>query len=73
MISTSTFRIWCAEQTSFPREVAEAALAHVNRDRVEAAYLRTDLFESRHQLMTQWSDYVLSKVVNKMMGSVKYG
>jgi integrase len=34
----SSFRDWCAEQTSFPREVAEAGLAHVNPNKVEAAY-----------------------------------
>ena len=54
----STFRNWCAEQTAFPREVAEAALAHVNKDRVEAAYLRSDLFVRRYQLMKSWADYV---------------
>jgi len=54
----SSFRVWCAEQTSFPREIAEAALAHVNRDRVEAAYLRSDLLEKRNQLMAQWAEFV---------------
>ena len=58
----SSFRDWCAEQTAFPREIAEAALAHVNRDRVEAAYLRTDLLEKRNRLMTQWADYLFSSV-----------
>ncbi len=53
----STFRDWCAEQTSFPREIAEAALAHVNRDRVEAAYLRSDLLDKRLQLMEQWAHF----------------
>jgi integrase len=32
----STFRDWCAEQTSFDRDTAEAALAHTVRDKVEA-------------------------------------
>ena len=40
----STFREWAAEATGYPREVAELALAHVNRDKVEAAYQRGDLF-----------------------------
>jgi integrase len=53
----STFRDWAAEQTHYPREVAEAALAHVNVDRVEAAYRRSDLFEMRRQLMSQWATY----------------
>ena len=41
----SSFRDWAAECTDAPREVCELALAHVNSDRVEAAYRRTDLFE----------------------------
>jgi integrase len=53
----STFRDWCAERTSFPREVCEAALAHVNADKVEAAYMRSDLFEKRAQLMSKWATH----------------
>ena len=55
----STFRDWCAEQTSFPREVAEAALDHSVRDKTEAAYQRGDLFEKRRELMDQWAQYCL--------------
>ena len=51
----STFRDWAAERTSFPREVAEAALAHVLKDKTEAAYQRGDLFEKRRRLMAQWA------------------
>jgi integrase len=57
----SSFRDWGAEQTAFPREVMEFALAHVNRDRVEAAYLRSDLFEKRRQLMAAWAAYLASE------------
>jgi integrase len=53
----STFRTWAAECTSFPREVVEAALAHVNGDKVEAAYQRGDMFEKRLRLMNAWADY----------------
>lgn len=53
----STFRDWAAEQTSFPREVAEAALAHVLADKTEAAYQRGDLLVKRAKLMQAWSDY----------------
>ncbi len=53
----STFRDWTAEQTAFPGEVAEAALAHVVGDKVEAAYRRGDLFEKRRKLMEAWADY----------------
>jgi len=44
-----------AECTNFPREVAEAALAHVVGDKVEAAYRRGDLFEKRRRLMDAWA------------------
>ena len=54
----SSFRDWAAECTEAPREVCELALAHVNSDRVEAAYRRSDLFERRRSLMQQWADYL---------------
>jgi integrase len=53
----STFRDWAAERTSFPREVAEHALAHSLPDKVEAAYRRGDLFEKRRWLMDVWAKY----------------
>jgi integrase len=53
----STFRDWAAERTNFPSEVAEAALAHVVGDKVEAAYRRGDLFEKRRKLMGAWASY----------------
>ena len=54
----SSFRDWAAECTEAPREVCELALAHVNNDRVEAAYRRSDLFERRRLLMAAWADYI---------------
>ena len=54
----STFRDWAAEETNHPREVVEAALAHVVQNKVEAAYARSDLFERRRRLMDDWSVYV---------------
>lgn len=54
----SSFRQWSAECTDFPREVCEHALAHVNGDKVEAAYQRSDLFEKRAELMHAWADYL---------------
>jgi integrase len=53
----STFRDWAAERTNFPGDVAEAALAHVVGDKVEAAYRRGDLFEKRRRLMDAWSEF----------------
>ena len=54
----SSFRDWAAECTDAPREVCELALAHVNNDRVEAAYRRSDLFDRRRILMNDWAVYV---------------
>lgn len=54
----STFRTWAAERTNYPREVAEAALAHINGDRVEAAYARTSFFEKRRRLLQDWADFL---------------
>ena len=54
----SSFRDWAAERTEVPREVCELALAHVNNDRVEAAYRRSDLFERRRALMDEWAHYI---------------
>ena len=53
----SSFRDWAAERTNFPRAVCEAALAHALRDKTEAAYHRTDLFERWRELMTAWAAF----------------
>lgn len=50
----STFRDWAGETTGFPREVIEAALAHGIKDKAEAAYARSDLFDKRRKLMEAW-------------------
>ena len=54
----SSFRDWAAELTDVPREICELALAHVNSDRVEAAYRRSDLFDRRRALMEHWAEYL---------------
>jgi len=54
----SSFRDWASERTDHPREVIEAALAHVVRNRTEAAYARSDLFERRRRLMDDWMSYL---------------
>jgi integrase len=53
----STFRDWAVEQTAYPSEVVEMALAHAIGNKVEAAYRRGDLFEKRRRLMADWADY----------------
>ena len=55
----SSFRDWAGEATAHPREVIEFALSHVIKDKAEAAYARSDLFEKRRLLMKDWTDYVL--------------
>ncbi len=57
----STFRDWCGDCTSFPREVAEAALAHTLENEVEAAYRRSTAIEKRKALMTTWADFLDGK------------
>lgn len=56
----STFRDWVGETTHYPREVAEAALAHLLKDKAEAAYARGDLLEKRAAMMTDWSTHLAS-------------
>jgi integrase len=53
----ATFKTWATERGQFPREVVEAALAHVVGDKVEAAYQRGDLFDKRRRLMDAWAQF----------------
>lgn len=54
----STFRDWAGDCTDHPREVAEAALAHVVGSDTERAYRRRDAFIKRRALMTDWADFI---------------
>lgn len=54
----STFRDWAGDKTDFPRDVAEAALAHTVRDATEAAYRRETALAKRRELMTLWEGYL---------------
>jgi len=53
----SSFRQWVKDRTNVAGEIAEAALAHVNGDKTELAYDRSDALERRRQLMTMWARY----------------
>ena len=53
----STFRDWAAEQTAYPHELCEIALAHTVGNKVEAAYRRGDMMEKRRRLMADWAEY----------------
>ena len=66
----STFRDWAGETTGFPREVIEAALAHGIKDKAEAAYARSDLFDKRRMLMLAWSLQVTPSVANQNVISI---
>jgi len=54
----SSFRDWASERTNIPHDVCEAALAHNLKDKTEAAYKRTDLFDKRRELMESWAAFV---------------
>lgn len=57
----SAFRDWAAEKTSYPGEVAEAALAHTVSNKVEAAYRSTNYLDKRRELMREWSDFCVGR------------
>lgn len=59
----SSFRDWAGDRTTFPRELAEAALAHKIGDAVEQAYRRSDALAKRKKLMIAWANF-LSAVPN---------
>lgn len=59
----STFRDWAAELTTWPRELAEVALAHRVGSEVELAYRRTDMVERRRQMMQEWSLFLEGRSV----------
>jgi integrase len=54
----ATFRDWAGNETSFPREVCEQALAHIVGNEVEQAYRRSDALERRRALMAAWAAFV---------------
>ncbi len=62
----STFRQWCAEQ-NYPRELAEAALAHQVGNAVERSYQRSDMIERRRALMQGWSEHLAGTHVGKVV------
>lgn len=65
----STFRDWVSESTSYPRDVAEMALAHAIEDKSEAAYRRGDLIEKRRALMSDWADHcAVARVSGEIVG-----
>jgi integrase len=53
----ATFKTWATERSNFPRELVEAALAHVLEDKTEVAYQRGDMLEKRRRLMDAWAEF----------------
>jgi integrase len=53
----STFKDWCTEETEYPNEMSEMALAHTLPDKVEAAYRRGNMREKRRSMMADWAAY----------------
>ncbi|MEZ5789908.1 MAG: site-specific integrase [Nitratireductor sp.] len=69
----SSFRDWAGEETSFPREIAEAALAHTIGDATERAYRRGDALEKRRKLMQAWDEYLTANPDGKVITFPKRG
>jgi integrase len=63
----NSFRDWAEEKTNTQRSVVEAALAHQVENKVEAAYLRTDLFDKRRRLMDAWAAYATARPSQKVV------
>lgn len=63
----SSFRDWCGDETHFPREIAEAALAHKIPNQTEAAYRRSDALAKRRTLMESWARYCLDYEPKKVV------
>ena len=59
----SAFRDWAAEQTAYPHELCEIALAHAVGNKVEAAYRRGDMMEKRRRLMAEWANHCAKPAV----------
>jgi integrase len=63
----SSFRDWCGEETNFPSEIAEGALAHSTGDATERAYRRGDALEKRRALMDAWAQFIAAKSVDNVV------
>ncbi len=61
----STFKDWCAERDKVADEVSEAALSHVDKNSVKAAYLRTTFLDERRLLMERWATFCGSSQIRR--------
>lgn len=69
----STFRDWVAEQTNYPGDMAEVALAHKISNAVEASYRRGDMIEKRRRMMCEWSAFLIAKKRENTVLEVHFG
>lgn len=69
----SAFRDWAGDQTHFPRDVIEHALAHLIKDKAEAAYRRSDALEKRRKLMQAWDRYLETPIVGATVTTLRRG
>jgi integrase len=63
----SSFRDWAGNETGFPRDLIETALAHVIGDQAEQAYRRSDALEKRRALMAAWAGYCAEPQAGKVV------
>jgi integrase len=63
----SSFRDWAGNESYFPREIVETALAHVIGDKAEQAYRRSDALEKRRKLMEAWASYCEPKANSNVL------
>jgi integrase len=61
----STFRDWCGDEAGFPRELAEAALAHTLTSKAERAYRRGTAVERRRAMMESWANFLAGSALAK--------
>jgi integrase len=67
----SSFRDWAGDQTAFPRDVIEAALAHAIENKTEAAYRRGHALDKRRRLMAAWAGYCASSPIGAKIESIR--
>jgi integrase len=65
----SSFRDWCAN-AGVPRDIAERCLAHVQKDKVEAAYQRSDMLEPRRRVMESWSKFIETSPPTRVIADI---
>ena len=58
----SSFRNWAEENHNYSRRAVELCLAHANKNKVEKAYLRSNLLSKRTEIMNEWNKFLTSKL-----------